>query len=86
MSEQEIKKRLTAFFEKSLREGWMTDDDFSELLNGSLEAMGGFDKLLADIAVGVKNGYSVDAQLCILNSLAPGLRDLAQGKRGGSNE
>ena len=41
MDEKEIKKRLSSFFEKSLREDWMTDDDFSELLNGSLEAMGG---------------------------------------------
>ncbi len=86
MSEQEIKKRLTAFFEKSLREGWMTDDDFSELLNGSLEAMGGFEKLLADIAIGVENGHSVSFQLDMLDSLAPDLRDLAQGKRGSSNE
>ena len=83
MDEKEIKKRLSSFFEKSLREDWMTDDDFSELLNGSLEAMGGFEKLSADIAVGVENGYSVSFQLDMLDSLIPDLRDWAQGKGGG---
>jgi hypothetical protein len=49
----------------SLKENWMSDEDFKEFKDQIL-ILYPYQKLEKDIEIGIKNGYSVEKQLTLL--------------------
>lgn len=63
-------EKLQKFFEEAFREPWMNDEDYQEVLAEVFADTGeSWEKLEAQLQVGVANGIPVDTQLYLMRVL-----------------
>lgn len=63
------KEELLNFLSEMFREDWMDDSDWEEFIH-FIEIQGvSLDKMLNDIEIGIKNGYSIDYQFDLLRKI-----------------
>ena len=69
MDRETIKQKVNNILTRLLREDWMDDKDFSDLVNVLISAIGGWEKIYTDIQTGIDNGYSAENQFAIMEKL-----------------
>jgi hypothetical protein len=64
-------KEVAALFERVLREGWETDEDWAEFIAmmKNNPAQSGWGNIERDIEIGIRNGFSVEQQLAYCEGL-----------------
>lgn len=67
VDKEEILIKLEKFFKDALKKDWMTDDEYTMLLDKVFKHLGHtWDKLITVIQIGVKMGFSIDQQMDIV--------------------